>query len=137
MVNSINQAIADKLNGLFNNLTIYDEKVPQNFKTPSFFISTYDQDYEKGISDRYRSTVSYDISYFPDSEYSLNNEMYEVRSILLRKIRDLGAYRAINIKSNITDDVLHIMFDVKYSETVAVSEIKMNKIETNTNIKEE
>lgn len=137
MVNSINQAIADKLNGLFNNVTIYDEKVPQNFKTPSFFISTYDQDYEKGISDRYRSTVSYDISYFPDSEYSLNNEMYEVRSILLRKIRDLGPYRAINIKANITDDVLHIMFDVKYSEAAAISEIKMNKIETNTNIKEE
>lgn len=137
MVNSINQAIADKLNGLFNNVTIYDEKVPQNFKTPSFFISTYDQDYEKGISDRYSSTVYYDISYFPDSEYRLNNEMYEVRSILLREIRDLGPYRAISIKANITDDVLHIMFDVKYSEAVAVSEIKMNKIETNTNIKEE
>lgn len=137
MVNSINQAIADKLNGLFNNVTIYDERVPQNFKTPSFFISTYDQDYEKGISDRYRSMVSYDISYFPNSEYSINNEMYEVRSILLRELRDLGSYRAINIKANITDDVLHIMFDVKYSETVAANEIKMSKIETNTSIEEE
>lgn len=137
MINSINQSIADKLNSLFNNVTIYDEKVPQDFKTPSFFISIYDQDYEKGISDRYKSTVSYDISYFPNDEYSSNNEMYEVSSILLREIRDLGPYRAINIKANITDDVLHIMFDVKYSEAAAISEIKMNKIKANTNVKEE
>lgn len=137
MINSINQFIADKLNSLFDNVTIYDEKVPQDFKTPSFFISTYYQDYEKGVSDRYKSTVSYDISYFPNEGYSKNNEMYGMQTVLLREFRELGAFRAINLKSNITDDVLHIIFDVKYLEATAKNEVKMNKIESSTNMKEE
>lgn len=135
MIVNINKAIAKKLLGLYPNITIYDEKVPQNFKTPSFFISTYDQDYNKRLNNKYKSTINYDISYFPN-DVCKNNEMYEVRETLLREIRDLDEFRALNIKSNITDDVLHIMFDVNYSEMKISDEIKMQNIKVNENIKE-
>lgn len=135
MIVNINKAIAKKLLGLYPNITIYDEKVPQNFKTPSFFISTYDQDYNKRLNNKYKSTINYDISYFPNDVYK-NNEMYEVRTTLLREIRDLDEFRAFNIKSNITDDVLHIMFDVNYSEMKISDEIKMQNIKVNENLKE-
>ena len=92
-------------------------------------------DYNKRINDKYNSTVNYDISYFPNTDYK-NNEMYEVRRILLRELRDLEDFRAINIKSNITDEVLHIMFDVKYSEIKSKDEIKMQNIKVNENLKE-
>lgn len=135
MIVDINKAIAKKLLSLYPNITIYDEKVPQNFKTPSFFISTYDQDYNKRLNNKYKSTINYDISYFPNDIYK-NNEMYEVRTTLLREIRDLDEFRALNIKSNITDDVLHIMFDVNYSEIKISDEIKMQNIKVNENLKE-
>lgn len=136
MVTKINEAISNKISSLLPNIEIYDEKVPQDFVTPSFFISTYDQSYDEGIS-RNKSTINYDVSYFPKDEISKNNEMYGVQILLLRGLRDLGLFRAINLRSNITDDVLHIMFDVKYSEYAAVNEVKMNKLVTDTNIKEE
>lgn len=135
MIVDINKAIAKKLLSLYPNTTIYDEKVPQNFKTPSFFILTYDQDYNKRLNNKYKSTINYDISYFPNDIYK-NNEMYEVRTTLLREIHDLDEFRALNIKSNITDDVLHIMFDVNYSEIKVSDEIKMQNIKVNENLKE-
>ena len=135
MIVDINKSIVRKLLSLYPNITIYDEKVPQNFKTPSFFISTYDQDYNKRLNNKYKSTINYDISYFPNDIYK-NNEMYEVRTTLLREIRDLDQFRGLNIKSNITDDVLHIMFDVNYSEMKISDEIKMQNIKVNENIKE-
>lgn len=135
MIVNINKSIVRKLLSLYPNITIYDEKVPQNFKTPSFFISTYDQDYNKRLNNKYKSTINYDISYFPNDVYK-NNEMYEVRTTLLREVRDLDEFRALNIKSNITDDVLHIMFDVNYSEMKISEEIKMQNIKVNENLKE-
>lgn len=135
MIVDINKAIIRKLLSLYPDITIYDEKIPQQFETPSFFISTYDQDYNKRINDKYNSTVNYDISYFPNTDYK-NNEMYKVRTILLRELRELEDFRAINIKSNITDEVLHIMFDVKYSEIKSKDEIKMRNIKLNENVKE-
>lgn len=135
MIVNINKAIAKKLLSLYPNITIYDEKVPQNFKTPSFFIYTYDQEYNKRLNNKYKSTINYDISYFPNDVYK-NNEMYEVRTTLLREIRELEEFRALNIKSNITDDVLHIMFDVNYSEMKISDEIKMQNIKVNENLKE-
>jgi hypothetical protein len=136
MVSSINEGIKNKLLSIYPDITIYDEKVPQKFKTPSFFISIYNQDYEKRLNEKYRSTVNYDISYFANDEYK-NNEMYLVQENLLREFRDIDTFRATNIRSTITDDVLHIMFDVKYSEILIVNYIKMNKLESNTDIKEE
>lgn len=135
MIVNINKSIVRKLLSLYPDITIYDEKVPQKFKTPSFFISTYDQDYDKRLDNKYKSTVNYDISYFP-SDINKNNEMYEVRTTLLREIRDLDEFRSLNVKSNITDDVLHIIFDINYSEMKTSDEIKMNNIKVNENIKE-
>ncbi|HAY3897742.1 TPA: hypothetical protein JRS25_003685 [Escherichia coli] len=137
MVSSINDEVKNKLLSIYPDITIYDEKVPQKFKTPSFFISIYDQDYEKRLNTKYGSTISYDVSYFPNEEYNKNNEMYLVQENLLREFRDLGTFRALSIRANITDDVLHIIFDVKYSEMTVIDDVKMNKLESNTNIKEE
>ncbi len=136
MVSSINDEVKNKLLSLYPGITIYDEKVPQKFKTPSFFISIYDQDYEKRLNTKYKSTISYDISYFPHEEYNKNNEMYIVQENLIREFIDMDTFRALNIKANITDDVLHIMFDVKYSEALSINETKMNNLNTNTGIKE-
>jgi len=136
MISSINDEVKNKLLSLYPGITIYDEKVPQKFKTPSFFISIYDQDYEKRLNTKYRSNISYDVSYFPNEEYNKNNEMYLVQENLIREFRDIDTFRALNIRANITDDVLHIMFDVKYSEALITNEIKMNNLNTNTGIKE-
>lgn len=136
MVSSINDEVKNKLLSLYPGITIYDEKVPQKFKTPSFFIAIYDQDYEKRLNAKHESTISYDVSYFPNEEYNKNNEMYIVQENLIREFRDMDTFRALNIKANITDDVLHIMFDVKYSEALITNEVKMNNLNTNTGIKE-
>lgn len=136
MINSIKQAIVNKLLELHPDYTIYDEDVPQNFKKKSFLIALIDQDYNKRISDKYRSLLSFDIAYFSDkANTEIKNDCQTVQLGLLRNFDIVGTYRILNKQATITDNVLHVTFDVTYSEIKAETFEKMQEIEDlNTNL---
>ncbi|MFU0784498.1 MAG: Phage protein [Thermoanaerobacterium thermosaccharolyticum] len=137
MINDIKQAIVNKLLELYPGYTIYDENIPQNFKTPSFLISLIDQDYIKRINNRFKSTLSFDIAYFSDKDTTeIKNDCLDVQIDLFRAFDLVDCYRIFNKQATITDNVLHITFDVDYSELKQEESIKMQKQETNTNMKE-
>jgi len=62
--------------------------------------------------------------------------MYGVEEVLMKVLEDLSLCRVKNMKGNIKDDVLHILFDVSYSEINVTDKIMMNKNDINTNKKE-
>ena len=66
MISEIKQAIAQKIHELYPSVTIYDEDIPQNFKTPSFLVTVIEQSYGKRLTNKYNSTVSFDVAYFSD-----------------------------------------------------------------------
>ena len=56
---------------------------------------------------------------------------------LLRAFDLMGGFRAQSLQATIVDNVLHITFDVRYSEIKTCKEIpKMESHTTNTGIKE-
>lgn len=128
MVNEIKQAIADKLHELYPQAAIYDEDIPQGFKTPSFLIVLMETSYKKAIHDKYSASVSFDVAYFPESQYETKNECYEVSQIILRAFDVLNGYKIMNKTSSITDNVLHVKFIVKYREIKTSTYGKMNEI---------
>ena len=137
MISEIKQAIAQKIHEQYPSATIYDEDVPQNFKTPSFLVTVIEQSYGKRLADKYNSTVSFDVAYFSDKKKNeIKSDCQAVMVNLLRAFDLLDAFRARNLQANITDNVLHITFDVSYSELKIEEFAKMQKQTTNEYLKE-
>ena len=137
MISEIKQAIAQKIHEQYPSATIYDEDVPQNFKTPSFLVTVIEQSYGKRLADKYNSTVSFDVAYFSDKKKNeIKSDCQAVMVNLLRAFDLLDTFRARNLQANITDNVLHITFDVSYSELKIEEFAKMQKQTTNEYLKE-
>jgi len=138
MISEIKQAIAQKILELYPTATIYDEDIPQNFKTPSFLVTVIEQSYGKRLANKYSSTVSLDVAYFSNKEKNeVKSDCQAVQVNLLRAFDLVGTFRAQNLQATIVDNVLRITFDVRYSEIKTGKEIpKMEAHTTNTDIKE-
>jgi len=135
MISEIKQAIAQKILELYPTATIYDEDIPQNFKTPSFLVTVIEQSYGKRLANRYNSTVSFDVAYFSDKgKNEIKSDYQAVQGNLLRAFGLMGTFRVQNLQATIVDNVLHITFDVSYSELKIEEFVKMQRQTTHTNL---
>ncbi len=133
MISSVKQAIVDKLLECYQGYTIYDEDVPQSFKTPSFLITLIDQEYRKRINDKFDSVLSFDVAYFSDKENTeIKSDCFEVQLNLFRAFDLIGTFRVLNKQAIITDNVLHFTFEIRYSEINDIQYDKMQRQQTNT-----
>ena len=137
MINDIKQCIVDNLLNIYPDITIYDEDIPQNFKTPSFLITLTDQDYSKRINNKFNGEVSFDISFFSEKDkFEIKNDCFKTQQELFRNFDLITKYRVLDKQSTIIDNVLHFTFKIKYSEIREIEEAKMKVADLNTNIKE-
>lgn len=135
MINSVKQAIVDKLLEIYPKHTIYDEDIPQNFKKPSFLITLVDQDYNKRLNNKYKSLISFDVAYFSDKRTTeIKEDCLRIQLNLFRGFDLIGTYRVLDKQATIVDNVLHFTFDITVSEMREEAFIKMQKQETNTKI---
>ena len=133
MISSVKQAIVDKLLECYPGYTIYDEDVTQNFKTRSFLITLIDQEYRKRLNNKFDSELSFDVAYFSDKETTeIKADCLEVQLNLFRAFDLISTYRVLNKQANITDNVLHFTFDIRYSEINDIEYDKMQQQQTNT-----
>lgn len=135
MISDIKQAIAQKILELYPEATVYDEDIPQNFKTPSFLVTVIEQGYGKRLANKFTSTVSLDLAYFSDKEKSdIKSDCHAVQVNIMRAFDLVGGFRIRNLQATIVDNVLHITFDVSYSELKIEEFVKMQTQTTNTNL---
>ena len=136
MISEIRQAFINKLVEFYpSGYVFYEDKVHQNFKTPSFLVSVYDHEYDKRLNTKYKSVISFDIAYFSDqNQADIISDCLVKEEVLLRGFDLFGTFRAINKKARTTDGVLHILFDVNYSEMKSETSIPMQAQTTNTKI---
>lgn len=139
MVNDIRSTIKAKLKELYpddaRKIRRHTDDIPQNFIKPAFVIFEIDQDYKKRLNTKYNSRISFDIAYFSDKpSYEVKSDCLEVQETLLRGFDYFGQFKALNKNARITDNVLHMTFDVNYSEMKVEPRIPMQQQQTNTNI---
>ncbi len=136
MINSVKQAIANKLLDVYPaGYTVYDEEIPQNYNRPSFLIQLLEQDYSKRLNSKYKSLMTFDVTYFSNSEVTeLRADCQKVMIDLSRAFDLIETYRVHNLKTRITDNILHITFAIRVSEIKTENAILMQQQETNTNI---
>jgi len=135
MISSVKSAIAGKLSGLYPSARIYDENIPQGFKTPCFMVSLIEQSYSKRVSNRYKSLLSFNVAYYSNKgKTEIKSDCQAVQVALFRAFDTFGAYRAQNKQATIVDNVLHFTFDVPYSELKEEPFVAMQEQTTNTNL---
>lgn len=135
MINDIKQAIADKLKALYPVNKIYTEDVPQDSKKPSFMIALAEQDYNKRLSNKYKSLLTFDVSYFSDkSKTEIKEDCQNIQMALFRGFDLVGGYRIKSKQATTVDNVLHFTFNIEVSEMLNEGCIKMQKQQTNTNL---
>ena len=137
MISALKQAIVQEILGLYPSATVYADDIPQNFKTPSFLVTVIEQSYGKRLANKYNSTVSFDVAYFSDKGKSeIKSDCQAVMVKLIRAFDLMGGFRAQNLQATIVDNVLHITFDVMYSEIRKEEFPKIQEFTSNANIKE-
>lgn len=84
---------------------------------------------------KFKSLLSFDVAYFSDKEATgIKADCYDVKLTMFRGFDIIDTYRVLNKHATITDNVLHITFDINYSEIKATEETKMQQLQTNTNL---
>ena len=134
MINSIIQAIANRIAELYPGITIYVEDVPQNFVTPSFNICLTDQNYSKRMNVKFKSLLSFDIAYFSAETIEIRNDCLDVQLKLVRGFDFIETCWTRNKRVATVDNVLHFTFDLETSEIKKELSTKMLRQQTNTNI---
>lgn len=135
MMHEIKSAIVYKLKELYPDYKRYTDDIPQNFSYPAFVIFQIDHAYGKRLDNKYNGRISFDIAYFSDKEpEDIKSDCYEKQQTLLRGFDHFGGYKALNKNARITDNVLHMTFDVNYSEIKSEETIYMQKETTNTRL---
>ncbi|MBP1312335.1 hypothetical protein JOD82_005480 [Paenibacillus sp. 1182] len=96
---------------------VYDERIEQGFHEPCFFVLLIDGAQARELGRRYMRTNSFDIHYFPDPDNP--EKRRECEAVAYRLYEELeyiqwegSLYRAVGLKHQIVDDVLHFFLDV-------------------------
>lgn len=83
--------IAAKLAETFPGVTIYTEKVPQNFTEPSFRIKRLEITSTPGLNTRKYKRVTFDLLYFPESRTEPETEWNGVAEALIFALEYINA----------------------------------------------
>lgn len=121
MINDIQMAIVAKLKELFpdnvRKIRRYIDDIPQDFKKPAFVLFEVDQEYSKRLNTKYNGRITFDLAFFSDkSSQEIKSDCLAIQEELLRGFDRFGAFKALNKNARITDNVLHMTFDINYSE---------------------
>lgn len=134
LILEMKEVIKNTLIDVFKSFTIYDEKLPEIYETPSFVIMVTNQEYSKRMNNRYKNVVSFEITYYSNEDFTnLKADCFEVHRELVRVFDIIRTYRVINKKSSITDNVLHFTFDIETFEKKVEETVKMQDQQLRTN----
>ncbi len=136
MISEIKQAIIEKLLTIYpTGYRFYDEDIPQDLMKPAFVISAVGQDYRKGLGSRYNCRLSFELAYYSgDAAAGIKADCFRKQEELLRAFDDIGSFHVLNRNARITDNVLRIGFDIKYTEIRDEAFTPMQQTQINTNI---
>lgn len=115
---------------------IYRDNIPQDFQTPCILVTSVKTEVSRNLGDVQRIKEIFDVLYFPDGE--IQNAWKQCETVKQGMLRCFDVIKADGISfyvrnktASITDDVLHVLFDVTYREKLQKEVPKMEKLSTN------
>lgn len=142
MVESLYKAIAAECRSSVPELKkIYRDNIPQNMEFPCILVEIVETTAKRRLSERQRIKQNFDVQYFPgDESENRRKECEKVKQEMLRRFDVISAdgisFYVRSKSASIVDDVLHLMFDVTYTEYEEKEVPKMEEMNTNIETEE-
>lgn len=142
MVESLYKAIAAECRSSVPELKkIYRDNIPQNMEFPCILVEIVETTARRRLSERQRIKQNFDVQYFPgDESENRRKECEKVKQEMLRRFDVISAdgisFYVRSKSASIVDDVLHLMFDVTYTEYEEKEIPKMEEMNTNLETEE-
>lgn len=142
MVDILYKAIAAECRSSVPKLKkLYRDNIPQNMELPCVLVEITETTANRRLSERQRIKQNFDVQYFPGDEIeNRRKECEKVKQEMLRRFDVVSAdgisFYVRNKSASIVDDVLHLMFDVTYTEYEAKEIPKMEEMNTNIETEE-
>jgi len=113
VINDVKDAVVSTIVATFPTMDVYDERMPQGFQEPCFFVLMFPVSHSKQRDRRYMRSHSFDIHYFNNNNYTACRDMAEQLYSLMELITmDGNMIRGEAMTHEIVDGVLH--FNVRY-----------------------
>ena len=141
-IDTLYKAIAAECRAVIPGLKrVYRDNIPQNMELPCILVLTVSTEPNRRLDNRQRMKQSFDVQYFPVAEIqNRRKECEAVKQEMLRHFDVIGAdsvsFYVRERDTNITDDVLHFLFSVTYTEYKATGEPRMEDMKTNVEMEE-
>ena len=142
MVDILYKAIAAECRSSVPELKkIYRDNIPQNMEVPCILVEITETAANRRLAERQRIKQNFDVQYFPAEESeNRRKECEKVKHEMLRRFDVISAdgfsFYVRNKNASIVDDVLHLMFDVSYTEYEEKVIPKMEEMNTNIETEE-
>lgn len=142
MVESLYKAIAAECRSSVPELKkIYRDNIPQNMEFPCILVEIVETTAKRRLSERQRIKQNFDVQYFPgDESENRRKECEKVKQEMLRRFDVISAddisFYVRSKSAFIVADVLHLMFDVTYTEYEEKEIPKMEEMNTNLETEE-
>ena len=142
MVESLYKAIAAECRSSVPELKkIYRDNIPQIMEFPCILVEIRETTAYRRLSERQRIIQNFDVQYFPGNESeNRRKECEKVKQKMLRRFDVVSAdgisFYVRNKNASIVDDVLHLLFDVTYTEYEKKEIPKMEEMNTNIETEE-
>lgn len=120
---------------------IYRDNIPQHVELPFVLVLIIDTDVNRRLANQQRIKQSFDVQYFPGCGIQdRRKECEKVKQEMLRHFDVISAdgisFYVREKNANVTDDVLHFMFSVTYTECRQDAEPKMEELSANVEMEE-
>ena len=120
---------------------IHRDNIPQNMEFPCVLVEIIETTANRRLAERQRIKQNFDVQYFPgDESENRRKECEKVKQEMLRRFDVISAdgisFYVRNKNASIVDDVLHLMFDVTYTEYEEKKIPKMEEMNTNLETEE-
>ena len=141
-IDTLYKAIAAECRAVIPGLKrVYRDNIPQNMELPCILVLTVSTVPSRRLDNRQRMKQSFDVQYFPIAEIQgRRKECETVKQEMLRHFDLIGAdgisFYVRERDTNITDDVLHFLFSVTYTEDKVTTEPRMEDMKTNVEMEE-
>ena len=145
MVESLYKAIAAECRSSVPELKkIYRDNIPQNMEFPCILVESYGNDGQTGVLYRKTAesnrTLMFSISLVMKAKNRKKRIVEKVKQKMLRRFDVVSAdgisFYVRNKNASIVDDVLHLLFDVTYTEYEKKEIPKMEEMNTNIETEE-
>lgn len=141
-INMLYKAIAAECRAAVPDLKrVYRDNIPQNTELPFVLVLITNTESNRCLAGNQRVKQSFDVQYFPTAEIQdRRKECEKVKQEMLRRF-DLISVDGVSFyvrekNTNVTDDVLHFLFSVTYTELKEATEPRMEEMKTNVEMEE-